>query len=157
MVISVKETTVFSVFHPDAQDLYNTCSDLKKVAWELWDPSHRLRAEVCDDLWSINGRLDFLWYTGQGRAIMLRVRSYVVQAANKNNRRNCERNGRLRIHHRGKARWRAHATAQARERVLLLLKVFPVGCYNAPSDLFFFPEKARITRTYTGNTLQLAV
>jgi DNA ligase-4 len=46
MVISVKETTVFSVFHPDAQDLYNTCSDLKKVAWELWDPSYRLNAEV---------------------------------------------------------------------------------------------------------------
>ncbi|KAJ7115869.1 DNA ligase 4 [Mycena epipterygia] len=45
MVISVKETTVFSVFHPDAQDLYNTCSDLKKVAWELWDPSRRLREE----------------------------------------------------------------------------------------------------------------
>ena len=46
MNISVKETTVFSVFHPDAQDLYNTCSDLKKVAWELWDPSYRLNAEV---------------------------------------------------------------------------------------------------------------
>ncbi|KAH7924280.1 ATP-dependent DNA ligase [Leucogyrophana mollusca] len=45
MVISVKETTVFSVFHPDAQDLFNTCSDLKKVAWELWDPSRRLNAE----------------------------------------------------------------------------------------------------------------
>ncbi|KAF8963440.1 DNA ligase 4 [Flammula alnicola] len=45
MVISVKETTVFSVFHPDAQDLYNTCSDLKKVAYELWDPSFRLNAE----------------------------------------------------------------------------------------------------------------
>ncbi|KAJ7760471.1 DNA ligase IV [Mycena metata] len=45
MVISVKETTVFSVFHPDAQDLYNTCSDLKKVAWELWDPSHRLQPD----------------------------------------------------------------------------------------------------------------
>ncbi|KAL0953630.1 hypothetical protein HGRIS_004835 [Hohenbuehelia grisea] len=45
MVISVKETTVFSVFHPDAQDLYNTCSDLKKVAWELWDPARRLNAE----------------------------------------------------------------------------------------------------------------
>ncbi|KAF8909386.1 DNA ligase 4 [Gymnopilus junonius] len=44
MVISVKETTVFSVFHPDAQDLYNTCSDLKKVAYELWDPSFRLNA-----------------------------------------------------------------------------------------------------------------
>ena len=46
MVISVKETTVFSVFHPDAQDLYNTCSDLKKVVYELWDPSFRLNAEV---------------------------------------------------------------------------------------------------------------
>ena len=46
MVISVKETTVFSVFHPDAQDLYNTCSDLKKVAYELWDPSFRLDASV---------------------------------------------------------------------------------------------------------------
>lgn len=45
MVISVKETTVFSVFHPDAQDLFNTCSDLKKVAWELWDPAHKLKAE----------------------------------------------------------------------------------------------------------------
>lgn len=45
MVISVKENTVFAVFHPDAQDLYNTCSDLKKVAWELWDPSHRLNAQ----------------------------------------------------------------------------------------------------------------
>ncbi|KAF6761657.1 DNA ligase 4 [Ephemerocybe angulata] len=43
--IQVKETTVFSVFHPDAQDLYNTCSDLKKIAWELWDPDHRLNAE----------------------------------------------------------------------------------------------------------------
>ncbi|KAI0058986.1 ATP-dependent DNA ligase [Artomyces pyxidatus] len=45
MVISVKETTVFSVFHPDAHDLFNTCSDLKKVAWELWDPKRRLNAE----------------------------------------------------------------------------------------------------------------
>lgn len=46
MVISVKETTVFSVFHPDAEDLFNTCSDLKKVAWELSDPTRRLKAEV---------------------------------------------------------------------------------------------------------------
>ncbi|KAK0238686.1 DNA ligase 4 [Armillaria nabsnona] len=44
LVISVKETTVFAVFHPDAQDLYNTCSDLKKVAWTLWDPLFRLNA-----------------------------------------------------------------------------------------------------------------
>ncbi|KAF7294400.1 DNA ligase [Mycena kentingensis (nom. inval.)] len=45
MVISAKETTVFSVFHPDAQDLYNTCSDLKKVAWQLCDPDIRLNTE----------------------------------------------------------------------------------------------------------------
>ncbi|TFK29738.1 DNA ligase 4 [Coprinopsis marcescibilis] len=45
MNISVKETTVFSVFHPDAQDLYNTCSDLKKVVWDLYDPKIRLNAE----------------------------------------------------------------------------------------------------------------
>ncbi|KAJ3559037.1 hypothetical protein NM688_g581 [Phlebia brevispora] len=45
MQISVKETTVFSVFHPDAHDLFNTCSDLKKVAWELWDPMRRLKEE----------------------------------------------------------------------------------------------------------------
>ncbi len=46
MIISVKETTVFAVFHPDAHDLYNTCSDLKKVAWDLWDPTRRLKEEV---------------------------------------------------------------------------------------------------------------
>lgn len=46
MNISVKDTTVFAVFHPDAQDLYNTCSDLKKVAWGLWDPNKRLGDEV---------------------------------------------------------------------------------------------------------------
>ena len=46
MNISVKDTTVFAVFHPDAQDLYNTCSDLKKVAWGLWDPNGRLGDEV---------------------------------------------------------------------------------------------------------------
>ena len=46
MNISVKDTSVFGVFHPDAQDLYNTCSDLKKVAWGLWDPARRLGDEV---------------------------------------------------------------------------------------------------------------
>lgn len=45
MQISVKENTVFSVFHPDALDLFNTCSDLKKVAHELYDPSRRLNDE----------------------------------------------------------------------------------------------------------------
>lgn len=46
MIISVKETTVFSVFHPDAHDLWNTCSDLKKVAYDLYDPNQRLNEEV---------------------------------------------------------------------------------------------------------------
>ncbi|CDO73307.1 hypothetical protein BN946_scf185008.g69 [Trametes cinnabarina] len=45
LIISVKENTVFGVFHPDAYDLFNTCSDLKKVAWELWDPTRRLNDE----------------------------------------------------------------------------------------------------------------
>ena len=47
MVISVKENTVLAVFHPDAHDLFNTCSDLKKVAWELWNPDRRLNEQVC--------------------------------------------------------------------------------------------------------------
>ncbi|KAJ2930609.1 hypothetical protein H1R20_g6480, partial [Candolleomyces eurysporus] len=45
MNISVKEATVFSVFHPDAQDLFNICSDLKRVAWELSIPFSRLAEE----------------------------------------------------------------------------------------------------------------
>ena len=44
--IGVKENTVFPVFHPDAIDLFNTCSDLKKVAWDLADPNYRLHEEV---------------------------------------------------------------------------------------------------------------
>ena len=44
--IGIKENTVFSVFHPDAIDLFNTCSDLKKVAWDLADPNYRLHEEV---------------------------------------------------------------------------------------------------------------
>ena len=45
MIISVKETTVFSVFHPDAHDLFNTCSDLKKVCYDLWDTEHTLHPD----------------------------------------------------------------------------------------------------------------
>ncbi|KAL5513056.1 LIG4 [Sanghuangporus vaninii] len=45
MQINVKESSVLAVFHPDALDLFNTCSDLKKVAHELWDPEHRLNEE----------------------------------------------------------------------------------------------------------------
>jgi DNA ligase-4 len=46
MNISVKEATVFSVFHPDAQDLFNICSDLKRVAWELSIPFSKLEEKV---------------------------------------------------------------------------------------------------------------
>lgn len=45
LLISVKETTVFSVFHPDAQALFNTCSDLKRVAFELWNANVTLNPE----------------------------------------------------------------------------------------------------------------
>ncbi|KIK57415.1 hypothetical protein GYMLUDRAFT_247050 [Collybiopsis luxurians FD-317 M1] len=41
MAISVKEATIFSVFHPDAEDVYNASSDLRAVAWLLYDPEHR--------------------------------------------------------------------------------------------------------------------
>lgn len=46
-MISVKETTILSVFHPDALALFNTCSDLKRVAHQLWDPTFRLNDKVC--------------------------------------------------------------------------------------------------------------
>lgn len=46
MIINVKETTVFSVFHPDAHDLFNACSNLKQVVWTLWDPERRLNDDV---------------------------------------------------------------------------------------------------------------
>jgi DNA ligase 4 len=57
MGISVKETTVFSVFHPDAHDLFNTCSDLKKVAWELCDPERRLNDQVLHFLFFVYSKL----------------------------------------------------------------------------------------------------
>ena len=44
--IGVKESTVFAVFHEDAMDLFNSCSDLKKVAWDLADPNSRLHDDV---------------------------------------------------------------------------------------------------------------
>lgn len=44
--IGMKENTVFSVFHPDAMDLYNSCSDLQKICYDLADPQRRLNDEV---------------------------------------------------------------------------------------------------------------
>lgn len=44
--VAVTELTVLAVFHPDARDLFNICSDLKKVAQDLWNPEIRLDSEV---------------------------------------------------------------------------------------------------------------
>ncbi|ORX34780.1 ATP dependent DNA ligase domain-domain-containing protein [Kockovaella imperatae] len=40
--ISIREKGVFSCFHPDAGDLFNVCSDLKRVCWTLYRPDIRL-------------------------------------------------------------------------------------------------------------------
>ncbi|ORY90116.1 ATP dependent DNA ligase domain-domain-containing protein [Leucosporidium creatinivorum] len=40
--VGVSERTVFGALHPDAMHLFNTCSDIKKVCWTLWDPDYRL-------------------------------------------------------------------------------------------------------------------
>ncbi|WWD08963.1 hypothetical protein V865_007078 [Kwoniella europaea PYCC6329] len=40
--ISIKEKGVFGCFHPDAGDLFNVCSDLKRVCWTLYKPEKRL-------------------------------------------------------------------------------------------------------------------
>jgi hypothetical protein len=77
MVISVKETTVLSVFHPDAEDLFNTCSDLKKVAWELSDPTRRLNPEV--QLISCPSESTAHAMTGQSHPVIPSIRPYALQ------------------------------------------------------------------------------
>ncbi|KAH7325206.1 ATP dependent DNA ligase domain-containing protein [Rhizoctonia solani] len=53
LAIQVRETSVLGVFHPDARDLFNTCSDLKRVAWELWNPERSLKDDERDvTLWT---------------------------------------------------------------------------------------------------------
>lgn len=72
---------MFSVFHPDAHDLFNTCSDLKKVAWELWDPKRRLNEEVALTFNLGHRRYaDMLLFSliGQIRAAIPGLRSYAL-------------------------------------------------------------------------------
>ncbi|GAA5965465.1 hypothetical protein JCM3765_003291 [Sporobolomyces pararoseus] len=38
----VREKTVFKQFHEDAVDVFNTCSDIKRVCWQLWNPNSRV-------------------------------------------------------------------------------------------------------------------
>ncbi|WVQ76196.1 hypothetical protein IAR50_005859 [Cryptococcus sp. DSM 104548] len=40
--ISIREKGILQAFHPDAMQLYDKCSDLKRVCWELWNPERRL-------------------------------------------------------------------------------------------------------------------
>lgn len=44
--IGVRERTVFSLFHPDAIELFNVSSDLKRVCYTLADLSFRLPKTV---------------------------------------------------------------------------------------------------------------
>jgi DNA ligase-4 len=43
--VSIRERTVLGVMHPDAIDLFNVCSDLRRVCWTLWSTAYRLPHE----------------------------------------------------------------------------------------------------------------
>lgn len=43
--IGASEKTIFDVWHPDAESLFNVSSSLRRVCWELHDPSVRLDGE----------------------------------------------------------------------------------------------------------------
>ena len=42
MKVGATEKTFFAAFHPDAENLFNVSSSLKRVCWELHDPIVRL-------------------------------------------------------------------------------------------------------------------
>jgi DNA ligase-4 len=42
------ENTFFDIWHPDANNLFNISSNLRRVCWELYDPSVRLEGDKCD-------------------------------------------------------------------------------------------------------------
>jgi DNA ligase-4 len=45
MKIGATERTFFDVWHPDAEQLFNISSNLRRVCWELFDPKTRLDGE----------------------------------------------------------------------------------------------------------------
>ena len=45
MHVGATERTFFSLWHPDAESLFNVSSSLRRVCWELHDPSIRLEGE----------------------------------------------------------------------------------------------------------------
>ena len=47
MKVGATERTIFDVWHPDAEALFNVSSSLRRVCWDLYDPSIRLEGEEC--------------------------------------------------------------------------------------------------------------
>ncbi|KAJ8102650.1 ATP dependent DNA ligase domain-containing protein [Lipomyces tetrasporus] len=48
MHIGVSERTLFSAWHPNANELFNISSSLKRVCWELFDSNYRLSEDAKD-------------------------------------------------------------------------------------------------------------
>lgn len=44
--VGVSERTVLSAMHPDAMEQFNSCSDILRVCWSLWDTNYRCPREV---------------------------------------------------------------------------------------------------------------
>ncbi|KAI5810962.1 putative DNA ligase [Peziza echinospora] len=42
MKVGATEKTFFQAWHPDAENIFNVSSSLKRVCWELWEPNFRL-------------------------------------------------------------------------------------------------------------------
>lgn len=45
MNVGATEKTIFEIWHPDAENLFNVSSSLRRVCWELYDPNVRLEGE----------------------------------------------------------------------------------------------------------------
>ncbi|KAK4546340.1 DNA ligase (ATP) [Oleoguttula mirabilis] len=45
MKVGATEKTIFDVWHPDAENLFNISSSLRRVCWELYDPEVRLEGD----------------------------------------------------------------------------------------------------------------
>ena len=45
MKVGATERTFFSIWHPEAEQLFNISSNLRRVCWELYDPSVRLEGD----------------------------------------------------------------------------------------------------------------
>lgn len=67
--IGVGERMIFPALHPDAQNMFNVCSDIKKTCLKLWNKLYRLPNEVSLRCWNTRGHADdVLRATGLNRA-----------------------------------------------------------------------------------------